>query len=200
MDDIFTPTKIFLSIWKFQNFFKYLKRTERARERLRNSEKWRETHQWESLTHPPPICLPGRKSLRLNLRPPFPALALTRYQLFLSFSLSQRKNVLLGLFTFTHCVCVCLSLSVFALILSRPIRSAKSSMEVSSLTKKLRAYWKSKKDSSFLLLFTPKLSLFYFQIIISLHALSLSQFAIRSNPSKFFGQSLFFFVNSWSVL
>ena len=116
------------------------------------------------------------------------------FSLFLS--LSAEKCTVGFVYIYSLCVCV----YVFALILSRPIRSAKSSMEVSSLTKKLRAYWKSKKDSSFLLLFTPKLSLFYFQIIISLHALSLSQFAIRSSPSKFFGQSLFFFVNSWSVL
>jgi len=53
-----------------------------------------------------------------------------------NFSLSQLKNVLLGLFTFTHCVCV----SVFALILNRPIRSTKSSMEVNSLTKKLKSH------------------------------------------------------------
>ena len=143
----------------------------------------------------PRFCsLPSPPSSTLRTSPPlsaslkswplhflFSALTLTRYQLFLSLRWKMYCWVCL------HLLIVC----VFVCILSRPIRSAKSSMEVSSLMKKLRAYWKRKKDFSFPLLFTSRLSLFYSQIIISFHALSLAQFAIRSNPCKFFGQSLF---------
>ena len=98
--------RFFLSIWKFRIFLKYLKRRERERdwETLRNGEK--HTSKKASHIHRRSAYLVGSPSVWISVHR-FRR-SLSPGTNFLSLSLSQVKNVLLGLFTFTHCVCICL--------------------------------------------------------------------------------------------